>query len=327
MRPHAGPEGRAGEQPRRRRRRLLGRRGGARASPGASADEGSAACAPGLDLDDFRFVRAVGDVGLAAAGADARVLREVLPLLRLIEVRPRRAAMPGAPAAGRARASRTASPPSRSCCRTPTSTTRPARTKLLVPRIERRDPVPELLHLGRQRRVLHAQGHDRGTLPCIDAGLREKPAQPRDLLLQRERALRRPADLLTSSRAASSFARLFSRNVSRLLARSGPAPPATAAPRHAPPPRPPASASSAARSLSKSDFQSTDRAPAKAAGPPSSSASGAGGVPKSSKRISMRGAIARRLSGYQCRFRSGRNRARTDCRHLTTERLPPDRPP
>ncbi len=61
----------------------------------------------------------------------------------------------------------------------------PARTKLVVPRLERRDPVAQLTRLRLHGGVLHAQGHDRGTLPRIDAGLCEKPAQPCCLLLQR----------------------------------------------------------------------------------------------------------------------------------------------
>ena len=72
---------------------------------------------------------------------------------------------------------------------------RPARTKLLVPRLERRDPVAQPPHFGLQGGVLHAQGHDRGALPRIDAGLREKPAQPRSLPLQGNGPLRRPANL------------------------------------------------------------------------------------------------------------------------------------
>ena len=74
------------------------------------------------------------------------------------------------------------------------------------------------------------------------------------------------------------------------------------------------------RSRSNSNRQSTGSGDRRGGGPQSAK-SATGRVPETSMRISMRGAIARRLSGYRCRSRNDRNHARTDCRHLTTERL------
>ena len=115
-----------------------------------------------------------------------------------------------------------------------------------------------------------------------------------------------PRTFLISSRAESSFARLFSRNVSRLRARCRASTSRQRRSSHR------ASAASA-RTRSCRNFQSTasgaDRSECRN---PSPTMSAAEDVPKSSVRISMRGPIARRLSGYQCRSCRGQNDARTD---------------
>ena len=96
-RPDAGPVGRSGEQPRHRRRRHLQGRGCAVATPAPAGTDHPARVGLDLDLDDARATLAVGDIGLAATGTDACILRRIAPFLLLPEPGP-----PGAAVAGRA---------------------------------------------------------------------------------------------------------------------------------------------------------------------------------------------------------------------------------
>ncbi len=91
-----------------------------------------------------------------------------------------------------------------------------------------------------KRGVLHALGHDRGALPRIDSGLREKPAQPRSLPLQRNGPLRRPANLPDFIAGGLQLRpAALADGVQAACALPGPHLPPGAAPRSAPPrPRP-----------------------------------------------------------------------------------------
>ncbi len=327
-RPHAGPEGRAGEQPRRRRRRHLGRRGGAVASPAPARADDPPPVRLHLDFDDFRVMRAVGDAGLAAAGTGPRVLRRVHPFLLLLEVRPGRAAMAGRPGPLAAPAPRRRPRPLLALAAEQRSRHRgPARTKLVVPRLERRDPVAQIARLRLQGGVLHGRDMTverfRASTP---ASARSLPSRATSFSSARARfAVRRT--FLTSSRAAFSFARFLSTAVSRLLARCRAR---TSLQRRSSQRASAASArasASSARTRSRSQRNSRSTGPgADAAGRddergPSSATSGTDEVPESSMRISMRDAIPCWIRSYQCQICSDRNDVRTDRRHRSTERL------
>ena len=93
-RPDADPVGRVVEQPLRRGRGHFQGRGGAVATPAPACAQDPANVGLDLDLDLARGTLAVGDIGLAAAGAGARGLRRIASLLLLAEPGPRGATVP-----------------------------------------------------------------------------------------------------------------------------------------------------------------------------------------------------------------------------------------
>ena len=93
--PHGDPVERVVEQPRHRRRRDLYRRGRALAGPAQTRAADHALVGLDLDLDEGRFLGAVGRVGLPAAGADARIRRRLVHFGALLEPGPLGAAVAG----------------------------------------------------------------------------------------------------------------------------------------------------------------------------------------------------------------------------------------
>ena len=94
-RPHGDPVERVVEQPRRRRRRYLHRRGRALAGPAQARAADHALVGLDLDLDEGRFLDAVRRVGLPAASADARIRRRIVHFGALFKPGPLGAAVAG----------------------------------------------------------------------------------------------------------------------------------------------------------------------------------------------------------------------------------------
>ena len=105
-RPEAGSIERSGEQTRRWRRRHLQGRGHALATPAPARPLDFADVGLDRDLDQRRHTLAVGDIGLAATGTGARILRRVARFFLLLELGPRGAAVAGRAALLAALASR-----------------------------------------------------------------------------------------------------------------------------------------------------------------------------------------------------------------------------
>ena len=168
-------------------------RGRAVATPAPPRTDDLTRVGPDLDLDDGRGTLAVGDIGLPATGADARILRRVALFGALIEPGPRGAAMTGSAALLAALAPRprlllllALSPEQR------LRQHGPARAELRKLGFQRLDAGHQRLlldlqspHLGAQPSDLLAQRHDHARGPH---GRRQQPLvalpQPGDVLLQ-----------------------------------------------------------------------------------------------------------------------------------------------